>query len=116
MVPVPPLATGNVPDKTVTGIVAVAVMADVPVPFTYPVNVAAPVPPLATGTMPRLMAGVVVPVATLMGDVPVTEVTVPVVGVVHLNEHAVAPAVRTLPLLVVLVAITCRFPSPVGWV
>ena len=47
-----------------------------------------------------------VPVATLIGDVPVTEVTVPEVGVVQLNEPALAPAVKTLPLLVVLVAIT----------
>ena len=34
-------------------------------------------PPLATGTVLREMAGVVVPVATTMGDVPVTLVTVP---------------------------------------
>ena len=61
---------------------------------------------MVTGTVLRVMAGVVVPDATLMGDVPETEVTVPVVGVVQLNEPAVAPAVKTLPLLVVLVAIT----------
>ena len=78
--------------------------------------VVAPVPPLAIGTIPKLIVGVVVPVATLMGEVPVTEVTVPVVGVVQLKEPAVAPAVSTLPLLVVLLAITCRFPSPVGCV
>ena len=75
----------------------------------------APVPPLATPTVPKLIAGAVPPDET-MGEVPVTEVTVPVVGVVQLNEPAVAPAVSTLPLLVVLVAITCRFPSPVGCV
>ena len=69
-------------------------------------SVVAPVPPLATGTVLSEITGVEVPVATLMGDVPVTEVTVPEVGVVQLNEPALAPAVKTLPLLVVLVAIT----------
>ena len=52
---------------------AVKVRASVPV--MEPVMV--PVPPLATGTVLRLITGVVVPVATLMGDVPVTFVTVP---------------------------------------
>ena len=36
-------------------------------------------------------------------------------AVVQLKEPAVDPAVKTLPLLVVLVAGTCRLPSPVGW-
>ena len=44
-------------------------------PVIEPVVV--PVPPLARGTVPRLIAGVVVPVATLIGDVPDTLVTVP---------------------------------------
>jgi hypothetical protein len=42
------------------------------------------------------------------------EVTVPVAGITQLNEPAVEPAVRTLPLLVVLVAGMCKLPSPVG--
>jgi len=59
------------------------------------------------------ITGAVPPVET-MGRVPVTPVTVPVVGVNQLSEPAVAPAVSTLPLLVVLVAGTCKLPSPEG--
>ena len=44
-----------------------------------------PVPPLVTGTVPRLMAGVVVPVVTLRGDVAVTLVTVPEVLAMELS-------------------------------
>ena len=40
----------TVPDKSVVGIVEEAVIALVPLPFTYPVSVEAPVPPLATAT------------------------------------------------------------------
>jgi hypothetical protein len=48
------------------------------------------------------MAGVVVPVATLIGAVPVTLVTVPVVGAVH---NAVAPfELRTFPVVDALCA------------
>ena len=42
-----------------------------------PFWVVAPVPPLSRGTVPKVIAGVVVPVVTLMGAVPVTLVTVP---------------------------------------
>ena len=91
-----------------------AVKVSAPLPVIEPVAV--PVPPLATGTVPNEITGVEAPVATLMGDVPVTEVTVPEVGAVQLTEPAVMPAVKTLPLLLVPVAITCRFPSPVGCV
>src|SRR3984885_14385498 len=60
------------------------------------VAVTAPVPPFATGTVPRVMAGVVVPVATVIGDVPVTLVTVPVVAV---PQDATVPFVlSTSPL------------------
>ena len=59
-----------------------------------------------------LIAGVLPPDDEI-GAVPVTEVTVPFVGVVQDNEPAVAPAVKTLPLFVVPVAGTCRNPSAV---
>ena len=45
---------------------------------------------------------------------PATEVTGAAGIVVQLNEPAVAPAVNTLPLFVVPVAGTCKFPSPEG--
>ena len=41
-------------------------------------SVVAPVPPFATGTVPSEMTGVLVPVATEIGAVPVTLVTEPV--------------------------------------
>ena len=47
------------------------------------------------------------------GVVKTTLVTVPVVGVTQDSDPAVAPAVNTLPLLVVPVAGTCKFPSAV---
>ena len=40
------------PVTSVLGMVVAAVIADVPLPTTYPVKVDAPVPPLATGTVP----------------------------------------------------------------
>jgi hypothetical protein len=44
--------------------------------------VVAPVPPFCTGTVPvNAMTGVVVPVVTVIGSVPVTLVTDPVVAV-----------------------------------
>ena len=43
---------GAAPVTSATGILALAVKAVVPDPFTYPVNVVAPVPPLATGNIP----------------------------------------------------------------
>ena len=45
-------AKGAAPDTSLTGIVELAVIADVPFPFTYPVNVVAPVPPFAKATVP----------------------------------------------------------------
>ena len=75
--------------------------------------VVVPVPPFATGTVPKDRTGVFPPDET-MGDVPVTLVTASVTGVVQLKEPALAPAVNTLPLFVVLFAGICRFPSPVG--
>ena len=59
------------------------------------------------------IAGAVPPDETI-GAVPVTPVTVPVVGVNQLKEPAVVPAVKTFPLFVVPVAGTCKLPSPVG--
>jgi len=90
--PVPPFAIATVPVTFVAlaelpamlpeiaapGIVAEAVIGLVPLPERKPVSVVAPVPPFATGTVPSEMAGVVVPVATEMGEVPVTLVTEPV--------------------------------------
>ncbi len=75
--PVPPCGTVIIPDTAEAGIVAEAVTALVPVPSRYPVSVVAPVPPLGTGTVLSVMDGVVVPVATTIGEVPVTLVTVP---------------------------------------
>ena len=89
---------------------AVAATADVPLPYRTPfaVNVAAPVPPLATGSVPdtcvvsetplrvppsvRLPLLVTVPVSVIPLTVPVpeTDVTVPVVGVVHVGMPAPA--------------------------
>ena len=54
-------------------------------------------PPLATGTVPKVIAGVVVPVATLMGAVPVTLVTVPAFAAVH--AATVPFELRTLPVV-----------------
>ncbi len=55
--PVPPFATGNVPDTSLpSATVADAVMAFVPLALTNPVSVAAPVPPLATGSVPAISA------------------------------------------------------------
>ena len=51
------------------------------------------------------IAGAVPPDETI-GAVPLTAVTVPVAGVAHDKLPAVAPAVKTFPLFVVLVAIT----------
>jgi hypothetical protein len=60
------------------------------------VKVVAPVPPFATGTVLRVMAGVVVPVATVIGEVPVTLVTVPVEAA---PQDTILPLfVRTSPL------------------
>ena len=47
---------------------------------------------------------------------PATEVTGAAGILVQLSEPAVAPAVSTLPLFVVPVAVTCKLPSPLGWV
>ena len=60
---------------------------------------------MATGTVPSEITGAAPPVEAI-GEVAVTLVTVPEAGAVQLNEPALAPAVKTLPLLVVLVAIT----------
>lgn len=51
--PVPPLAAGNMPETSDARLTAPAVMAEVPLPLTTPVNVAAPVPPLLTGNVPE---------------------------------------------------------------
>ena len=95
---------------------AVAAIADVPLPYRTPfaVRVVAPVPPLPTGNVPvtwlvRLTPDsvppsvnepvlVTVPVSVIPFTVPVplTLVTVPVVGVVHVGTPAPAD-VRTCP-------------------
>jgi hypothetical protein len=80
-------------------------MVDAPRLVRAPAAVVLPVPPLATGTVPSEISGVAPP-DEAKGDEAVTEVTVPAAGAVQLKEPAVAPAVKTLPLLVVPVAIT----------
>ena len=45
--------SGAAPVTSATGILAFAVMADVPFPFTYPVKVVAPDPPFATAKVPE---------------------------------------------------------------
>ncbi len=88
LAPVPPLATETVPvtfaafpailpRMLVPGMVANPETAPVPLPKRYPESVVLPVPPFVTGTVPSEIAGVVVPVVTLIGLVPVTLVTVP---------------------------------------
>ena len=108
---------------------AVFVIAPVP-PFVIPMEVPLQVPVVMVpsvvilvepvqvemavfSTFPRptsLLTSVTVPV------LPATEVTGADGRLVQLNEPAVIPAVRTFPLLVVLVAGTCKLPSPVGCV
>ena len=46
-------ASGAAPVTSATGIVELAVIADVPFPFTYPVKVVAPDPPFATAKVPE---------------------------------------------------------------
>ena len=46
-------ARGAAPVTSATGIVELAVIADVPFPFTYPVKVVDPDPPLATAKVPE---------------------------------------------------------------
>jgi hypothetical protein len=52
----------TVPDKSVVGIVVLAVIVPVPLPYTYPVRVFAPVPPLATLSVPPSVIAPEVPV------------------------------------------------------
>jgi len=109
--------------KLATGVVEVTTKGAVPV-ATVEVNCVPERFPEATtevGVMaPRLnvIAGAVVALATVpLTPLAVTteaEVTDPVAGVTQLNEPAVAPAVNTFPLFVVLVKGTCKLPSPKG--
>ena len=89
-------------------------MAPAAIPSNFVLSAALIVPGTEVVAAAMLMIGVVVPVATEIAPLPVTLVTVPTVGATHDNEPAVAPAVSTFPLLVVLVAGTWRLPSPVG--
>jgi hypothetical protein len=59
-------------------------------------KVAAPVPPFTTGTVPSVMAGVLVPVTMVIGEVAVTLVTVP--DAPAAQDATVPLVVRTFPL------------------
>lgn len=83
--PVPPLATGSVPETSVVRLTVPAVSALVPVPLTTPVSVTAPVPPSETLTVLAVNADVPFPFTTPVsvtapvpplptGSVPVTPV------------------------------------------
>jgi hypothetical protein len=50
------LVVETVPEIAENGIVVLAVIADVPLPYTYPVSVVAPVPPDPTGSVPVVSA------------------------------------------------------------
>lgn len=50
--PVPPFATGSVPDTSEARLTVPAVNAEVPLPFTTPVRLVAPVPPLPAASVP----------------------------------------------------------------
>ena len=56
-----------------------------------------PVPPFVTGTIPSTISGVVVsvPMVTERGESALTDVTVPVVGVVHVSALPAPFAVNT---------------------
>ena len=118
--PILKLATGVV-EVTTSGAVPVATVEVIEPEVDNVLPDTLPVAATEVGVMaPRVkvIAGVVVAVATVpltplavTTDVVITE---PVVGVTQLKDPAVAPAVSTLPLFVVLVAGTCKFPSPEG--
>lgn len=59
------------PDKSVVGIVELAVNAEMPLPLTYPVKVIAPVPPLGT---PNVPAKTIAPVVAVDGVNPLNVV------------------------------------------
>ena len=78
-----------VPLRLDVGIVVDAVIADVPLPYTYPVSVVAPVPPSLTGTTPSEMVGDVPPLLD-NGALALTDVTyalLPVKAIVWLGQE-----------------------------
>ena len=83
------------------------------IPSSFVLSAALMLPAVEVLAALMLIAGVLPPDETT-GEVPVTSITVPVAGVVQPKVPAVVPTVKTLPLLVVLVAGTCRLPSPAG--
>jgi hypothetical protein len=75
--PVPPFATGNVPETSDASATVPAVIDEVPLPLTTPVNVVAPVPPLPTGNVPVIPPEILIP--PVADNVPATVTFAPLV-------------------------------------
>ena len=83
-------AKGAAPVTSATGILALAVIAVVPVPLMYPVSVLAPVPPLATAIVPEILPAFTVDETDGIFNVVPDKVAAPVPVVVKVNAAVAA--------------------------
>ena len=87
-----------VPDKSVVGIVALAINALVPLPITYPVKVVAPVPPDDGFNVPAKVTGPLVAILGVSPDKVVVNVVTPPVRENDCQPETLKPS--NVPLLV----------------